>query len=206
MRLVPIVPFLSFLLLVMFGSSNLATAAGQSEGPFPPPDAVNAPPAAATLVLLGTSARLDRAADSGSRIRVTVDGSPPLAASISAAAQQHLGRPPPQAVAAAPALAALPAKAPATLVATGTDGASKTLLFALAGPPQVLRSEDNSTSAITVALEGDIIDEAKDVTLAKGAAAASLHAPGRLTRSTVPSRLSFDAKSGAALYVDVRHS
>lgn len=193
------------------------TAAAGSEGPFPAPDAVNAPPAAATLVFLGLGARLERAADSGSRIRVTLEGCPPVAASISASTQQHLGRPPPQAVSAARALAALPAKAPATLVATGADGASKTLVFALAaGPPQVLSSssgEDNNNStasaaaaAITIALEGDIVDEPKDVTLAKGAAAGCLHSPGRLTRSTVPGRLAFDEKSGAALYIDVRQS
>lgn len=188
------------------GTAPFAAAAG-SEGPFPAPDAVNAPPAAATLVLLGTAARVDRAADSGSRIRVTLEGCPPVAASISATQQQHLGRPPPQAVSAPRALAALPARAPATLVATGADGAAKTLIFALAGPPQVVASqEDNSTAAITIALEGDIVDEPKDVTLAKGAAAASLHAPGRLTRSTVPGRLAFDEKSGAALYIDVRQS
>ena len=196
------------------GTAPFAAAAGSSgaEGPFPAPDAVNAPPAAMTLVFLGTAARLDRAADSASRIRVTVEGSPPVAASISASTQQHLGRPPPQAVSASRALAALPARAPATLVATGADGASKTLIFALAGPPQVLsqqQSGDDSNStaaAITIALEGDIVDEPKDVTLAKGAAAGSLHAPGRLTRSTVPGRLAFDERSGVALYVDVRHS
>lgn len=193
------------------GTAPFAAAAGSGSdaGPFPAPDAVNAPPAAATMVFLGTSARLDRAADSGSRIRVTVEGSPPIAASISAidpAQQKHLGRPAPQAVSASPALAALPSKAPAVLVATGSDGAAKTLVFSLAGPPQILQAESNSTTAITIALEGDIIDEPKDVTLAKGAAAGSLHAPGRLTRSTVPGRLSFDKKSGVALYIDVRYS
>lgn len=193
------------------GTAPFAAAAG-SEGPFPAPDAVNAPPAASTLILLGTAARVDRAADSGSRIRVTVEGCPPVAASISATQQQHLGRPPPQAVSASRALAALPAKAPATLVATGADGAAKTLIFALAGPPRVVSSsgEDNnstaSAAAITIALEGDIVDEPKDVTLAKGAAAGSLHSPGRLTRSTVPGRLAFDERSGAALYIDVRQS
>ena len=56
------------------GTAPFAAAAGSSgaEGPFPAPDAVNAPPAAMTLVFLGTAARLDRAADSASRIRVTV--------------------------------------------------------------------------------------------------------------------------------------
>ena len=200
-------------LAMLGGTGTITAAASGAEGPFPAPEAVNAPPAAATLIFLGTSARVDRAADSASRIRVTVEGSPPVAASISASTQQHLGRPPPQAVGASRALAALPARAPATLVATGADGASQTLIVSLAGAPQVLQqSEDNNNNStatattITIALEGEIVDEPKDVTLAKGAAAGSLHSPGRLTRSTVPSRLAFDEKSGAALYVDVRHS
>ena len=202
-------------LLVMLGggpgnaAAAAAAAAAASEGPFPSPDAVNAPPAAATLIFLGMSARLDRAADSGSRLRVTVEGCPPVAASVSASTQQHLGRPAPQAVTqVAAALAALPAGAPATLVATGNDGAPKTLIFALAGPPQALRPEGNATgTALTLALEGDIVDEPRGVTLARGAAAASLHAPGRLTRSTVPGGMAFDGRSGGvALYVDVRHS
>jgi hypothetical protein len=204
--------FVALAALVMLGSTSAgagaAAASTTTEGPFPPPGAVNAPAAASTLIFLGALARLDRAADSGSRVRVTLEGAPPLAASISAATQQHLGRPAPQAVSAAPALAALPAKAPATLVATGADGAAKTLILALAGPPQVLASKSNSTttsSLISIALEGDIVDEPKDVTLARGAAAASLHAPGRLTRSTVPGMMRFDDKSGAALYIDVRH-
>ena len=207
-------------LLAMLGgtgsASPFADAAAATEGPFPAPDAVNAPPAAATLIFLGAAARLDRAADSASRIRVSVEGCPPLAASISAPSgrrpqpqpQQRIGRPAPQAVRAARALAALPAGAPATLVATGSDGAQKTLILALAGPPRVSRwsESDNATAAITISLEGDIVDEPKDVSLANGAAAASLHSPGRLTRSTAPGRLAFDGESGAALYVDVRHS
>ena len=208
-------------LLAMLGgtgsASPFADAAAATEGPFPAPDAVNAPPAAATLIFLGAAARLDRAADSASRIRVSVEGCPPLAASISAPSgrrqqqqqqQQRIGRPAPQAVRAARALAALPAGAPATLVATGSDGAQKTLILALAGPPRVSRwsESDNATAAITISLEGDIGDEPKDVSLANGAAAASLHSPGRLTRSTAPGRLAFDGESGAALYVDVRHS
>jgi hypothetical protein len=200
-------------LLAMLGgtgsASPFADAAAATEGPFPAPDAVNAPPAAATLIFLGAAARLDRAADSASRIRVSVEGCPPLAASISAPSgrrqqqqqQQRIGRPAPQAVRAARALAALPAGAPATLVATGSDGAQKTLILALAGPPQVSRwsESDNATAAITISLEGDIVDEPKDVSLANGAAAASLHSPGRLTRSTAPGRLAFDGESGAAL-------
>ena len=207
-------------LLAMLGgtgsASTFADAAAATEGPFPAPDAVNAPPAAATLIFLGAAARLDRAADSASRIRVSVEGCPPLAASISAPSgrrqqqqqQQRIGRPAPQAVRAARALAALPAGAPATLVETGSDGAQKTLILALAGPPRVSRwsESDNATAAITISLEGDIVDEPKDVSLANGAAAASLHSPGRLTRSTAPGRLAFDGESGAALYVDVRHS
>jgi len=207
-------------LLAMLGgtgsASPFADAAAATEGPFPAPDAVNAPPAAATLIFLGAAARLDRAADIASRIRVSVEGCPPLAASISAPSgrrqqqqqQPRIGRPAPQAVRAARALAALPAGAPATLVATGSDGAQKTLILALAGPPRVSRwsESDNATAAITISLEGDIVDEPKDVSLANGAAAASLHSPGRLTRSTAPGRLAFDGESGAALYVDVRHS
>ena len=93
-------------LAMLGGTGTITAAASGAEGPFPAPEAVNAPPAAATLIFLGTSARVDRAADSASRIRVTVEGSPPVAASISASTQQHLGRPPPQAVGASRALAA----------------------------------------------------------------------------------------------------
>lgn len=195
--------------------------ASTTTGPFPPATAVNAPPAAATLVLLATSARLDRAADSGSRLRVSVRGAPPVAASVSAGpVQERQGRPAPQAVGAAAALAALPQKTPAVVVATGADGAQKTLILSLEGPPQVFHDDEegeknnNSTSsassasaaaALSIALEGDIVDDGRDITLAKGAADALLNAPGRLTRSTVPGRLEFDDKKGVAIYIDVRH-
>ena len=209
---------LCFFLIAIASTTTTMASPTSTSGPFPPPSAVNAPPAAATLVLLATSARLDRAADSGSRLRVSIRGAPPAAVSISGGPfQERQGRPPPQLINATAALAALPPKAPAVVVATGADGAQKTLILSLEGPPQVFSQQEqeegggnstsssSSNSALSIALEGDIVDEGKDVSLNHGAAAALLNAPGRLTRSSVPGRLEFDDRKGVAVYIDVRH-
>ena len=169
----------------------------------PPPlsTAVNAPPAGATLVLLGSSATLDRAADSPSRVRVTLIGAPPAVASVPIGAADGGRTNPPQLQAAAAALAALPPKAPVVLVGTGPDGAHKCVVLSLAEtPPQVLAAD--AASPARVALDGDVVAGPQDVTLAKGAAAAYVSGPGRLTRSTVPARATFGG--GAAVYIDTR--
>lgn len=169
-----------------------------------PHSVVNAPLAGATLVLLGASATLDRAADSASRVRVTLIGAPPGLASVPIAAAPDGSRAsPPQLQATAAALAALPARAPIVLVGVGPDGAQKTVVLSLADAPeraQFLAAD--ATSPARVALDGDVVTGPADMSLSRGAAAAYVAGPGRLTRASIPARATFGG--GGAVYIDVR--
>lgn len=171
---------------------------------FPFDTAVNAPPAGATLVLLGSSATLDRAADSGSRVRITLVGAPPGLASVPVAAAPDGSRAtPPQLQGTAAALAALPPRAPVVLVGTGPDGAHKVVVLSLADPPAAAQFlPADSSSPARVAIDGDVVAGPGDVSLSRGAAAAYVAGPGRLTRSSIPARATFGG--GAAVYIDVR--
>jgi len=176
-------------------------AARRPRSPSSPPAGVNAPPAGATLILLGTSATLDRAADSGSRVRIALAGSPPTLASVPVSTGPD-GRPaPPQTQAVASALAALPPRSPLVLVGAAPDGAQRSVVLALGDTPPASSAPD-SNGIVTVVFEGDVVDSPADVALSRGAAAGYVSAPGRVSRAALPARAAF--AGGAAVYVDVR--
>ena len=148
---------------------------------------MNAPPAGATLILLGTSATLDRAADSGSRVRIALAGSPPTLASVPVSTGPD-GRPaPPQTQAVASALAALPPRSPLVLVGAAPDGAQRSVVLALGDTPPASSAPD-SNGIVTVVFEGDVVDSPADVALSRGAAAGYVSAPGRVSRAALPAR------------------
>ena len=177
-------------------------------------EVVNAPPAAATLVLLGSGGRVDRAADSAGAVRLTLQGAAPVAAAFppspppvrAGGGNASAARPAPLIQGAAAALAAVPAGAPLVLTLTTADGVRRSLVARVAGTPQWLTAggDDASPMSMDVSVEAELVAGAADVSLSRGAAAAHLGAPGGLTRTNLPSGLVGAPGAGAALMVDVR--
>ena len=173
------------------------------------PSPINAPPAAATLVLTGSAARVDRAADSARAVRLTLEGVPPALASIPVAPRAAKdGEPAPQGAPliqpTAAALAAVPPGVPVVLILTTADGAQRSLVATVSGTPQWF--PDSGTASLDAELVGD---EGARVGLARGAASLYLSAPGGLGPTNLPGRLASAGSSGngtatgAALLIDV---
>lgn len=163
-------------------------------------EAVNAPPAAASLLLLGSAARVDRAADSAGAVRLTLEGVSPAAASLPPNGSSA-GIPAPLIQAAGPALAAVPPGAPVTLILTTADGAQRSLVARATAPPQWLA--DDGGRGHTVAVEAELVGPA-GVSLGRGAAASLVSTPGALRATNLPSRLESAVGAGAALMIDVK--
>lgn len=177
--------------------------------------AINAPPAAATLVVTGAGARVDRAADSARAVRLALTGVPPAVASVpvapppSSSANKHHDsdgaappRPAPLIQATAAALAAVPAGAPLVLVLTTADGAQRSLVARATGPPVWVAAAAGDggadASSGTVSVEAELVgDDGARVALARGAAAAYFGAPGGLGPTNLPGRLASAAAAPA---------